>query len=79
MASMCRSSSGRPRWGYYRASYTLSKSMNNVGENFFSSPIDPFDLSKDWARSDDDQRHRFVFDRRRQLRRWRRRETRGRC
>ena len=49
------------RWGYYRASYTLSKSMNNVGENFFSSPIDPFDLSKDWGRSDDDQRHRFVF------------------
>jgi hypothetical protein len=49
------------RWGYYRASYTLSKAMNNVGENFFSSPIDPFDLSKDWGRSDDDQRHRFVF------------------
>jgi hypothetical protein len=48
-------------WGYYRVSYTLSKSMNNVGENFFSSPIDPFDLAKDWGRSDDDQRHRFVF------------------
>jgi hypothetical protein len=48
-------------WGYYRVSYTLSKSMNNVGETFFSSPIDPFDLSKDWGRSDDDQRHRFVF------------------
>jgi hypothetical protein len=48
-------------WGYYRISYTLSKSMNNLGENFFSSPIDPFDLSKDWGRSDDDQRHRFVF------------------
>jgi hypothetical protein len=47
-------------WGYYRVSYTLSKSMNNVGENFFSSPIDPFDLSKDWGRSDDDQRHRLV-------------------
>ena len=46
-------------WGYYRVSYTLSKSMNNVGENFFSSPIDPFDLSKDWGRSDDDQRHRL--------------------
>ena len=48
-------------WGCYRVSYTLSKSMNNVGENFFSSPIDPFDLSKDWGRSDDDQRHRLVF------------------
>jgi hypothetical protein len=48
------------RWGSYRVSYTLSKSMNNVGENFFSSPIDPFDLDKDWGRSDDDQRHRLV-------------------
>ena len=53
-------------WGNYRVSYTLSKSMNNVGENFFSSPIDPFDLSKDWGRSDDDQRHRLVFNGRRQ-------------
>jgi len=50
------------RWGHYRASYTYSKSMNNVGENFFSGPIDPFDLSKDWGRSDDDQRHRLVLN-----------------
>jgi hypothetical protein len=35
--------------------------MNNLGEFFFSSPIDPFDVSKDWGRSDDDQRHRFVL------------------
>ena len=49
------------RWGHYRVSYTLSKSMNNVGEFFFSSPIDPLDLSKDWGRSDDDQRHRLVM------------------
>jgi hypothetical protein len=48
-------------WGHYRVSYTLSKSMNNLGEFFFSSPIDPFDLSKDWGRSDDDQRHRLVI------------------
>jgi hypothetical protein len=48
------------RWGNYRVSYTLSKSMNNVGESFFSSPIDPFDIDKDWGRSDDDQRHRLV-------------------
>jgi hypothetical protein len=48
------------RWGNYRVSYTYSKSMNNVGENFFNSPIDPTDLSKDWGRSDDDQRHRVV-------------------
>jgi hypothetical protein len=49
-------------WGQYRVSYTLSKAMDNVGEFFFSSPIDPFDLSKDWGRSDDDQRHRFVVN-----------------
>lgn len=49
-------------WGYYRVSYTLSKSMNNVGEAFFSSPVDPFDIWKDWGRSDGDQRHRFVVN-----------------
>ena len=49
------------RWGYYRVSYTWSKAMNNVGEFFFSSPIDPFDLEKDWGRSDDDQRHRLLL------------------
>jgi len=47
-------------WGHYRVSYTFSKSMNNVGEFFFSSPVDPTDLSKDWGRSDDDQRHRLA-------------------
>jgi hypothetical protein len=53
--------SQRPsKWGYYRASYTLSKAMNNVGEFFFSGPIDPFDLSKDWGRADSDRRHLFV-------------------
>ena len=50
------------RWGQYRVSYTLSKSMNNLGEAFFSSPIDPTDLSKDWGRSDNDQRHRLVVN-----------------
>ena len=50
------------QWGDYRISYTYSQSMNNVGEAFFSSPIDPFDLSKDWGRSDDDQRHRLVIN-----------------
>ncbi|MFN8092254.1 MAG: hypothetical protein U0599_08565 [Vicinamibacteria bacterium] len=48
------------RWGHYRVSYGWSKAMNNVGEFFFSSPIDPFDIEKDWGRSDDDQRHRLV-------------------
>jgi hypothetical protein len=49
------------RWGQYRVSYTLSTSKNNLGEFFFSSPIDPYDLSKDWGRSDDDQRHRLAI------------------
>ncbi len=48
-------------WGYVRASYTLSKAMNDVGEYFFSGPIDPFDLSKDWARADNDRRHLLVI------------------
>lgn len=49
-------------WGHYRVSYTLSKAMNNVGEFFFSQPIDPNDLSKDWGRADNDQRHRLVVN-----------------
>ncbi len=49
------------RWGHVRVSYTLSRSMNDVGEFFFSSPIDPTDISRDWGRSDDDQRHRLVI------------------
>jgi hypothetical protein len=50
------------KWGSYRISYALSKAMNNVGENFFNSPIDPFDINKDWGRSDDDQRHRLTVN-----------------
>jgi hypothetical protein len=49
-------------WGQLRVSYTLSKAMNNVGEFFFSSPIDPTDLSKDWGRSDNDRHHRVVLN-----------------
>ena len=49
-------------WYSFRASYTLSKSMNDLGEAFFSSPIDPTDIMRDWGRSDDDQRHRLVID-----------------
>ena len=48
-------------WGYYRASYTLAKAENNVGEFFFSGPIDPFDLDKDWSRADNDRRHALVL------------------
>src|SRR5262245_53415128 len=36
--------------------------MNNVGEAFFSSPVDPTDIMRDWGRSDDDQRHRLVVN-----------------
>ncbi len=50
------------RWGSYRISYAYSKSNNNVGEFFFSSPIDPTNLWRDYGRSDDDQRHRVVFN-----------------
>jgi hypothetical protein len=49
-------------WASLRLTYTLSKSMNDVGEAFFSSPIDPTDIMRDWGRSDDDQRHRLVFN-----------------
>jgi hypothetical protein len=49
-------------WSSLRVTYTLSKSMNNVGEFFFSSPIDPTDINRDWGRSDDDQRHRLVVN-----------------
>jgi hypothetical protein len=50
------------RWGSYWVSYAYSKSMNNVGEFFFSSPIDPANIWRDWGRSDDDQRHRVTFN-----------------
>ena len=50
------------RWGNYRVSYTYSKALDNVGEFFFSAPIDNFNLWQDYGRSDDDQRHRLVFD-----------------
>ncbi|MEP7353207.1 MAG: TonB-dependent receptor [Acidobacteriota bacterium] len=55
--------SQRPsRWGSFRISYTYSKALNNVGEFFFSQPIDHFNIWRDYARSDDDQRHRLAFD-----------------
>jgi hypothetical protein len=50
------------RWGNYRVSYTYSKALDNVGEFFFSSPIDNFNIWQDYGRSDDDQRHRLTFD-----------------
>jgi hypothetical protein len=49
-------------WSNYRVSYTWSKAMENVGEFFFRSPIDNFNIWQDYGRSDDDQRHRLVID-----------------
>jgi hypothetical protein len=49
-------------WGSYRVSYTWSKSLDNVGEFFFSSPINLYNIWQDYGRSDDDQRHRVVFN-----------------
>jgi hypothetical protein len=49
-------------WGSVRVSYTWSKAIDDVGEFFFSSPINNFDPAQDRGRSDDDQRHRVVFD-----------------
>lgn len=49
-------------WASARLSYTWSKAIDDVGEFFFSSPINNFDFSVDRGRSDDDQRHRVVFD-----------------
>jgi hypothetical protein len=50
------------KWGSYRISYTYSKALNNVGEFFFSGPINNFNIWQDYGRSDDDQRNRLVFN-----------------
>jgi hypothetical protein len=50
------------RWGSYRISYTYSKALDNVGEFFFSAPVNMYNIWQDYGRSDDDQRHRVVFD-----------------
>lgn len=49
-------------WSSVRLAYALSKSMNNLGEAFFSAPTDPTNIMKDWGRSDNDQRHRLVIN-----------------
>jgi len=50
------------RWGSYRVSYNWSKAISDVGEFFFSSPINNFNITQDRSLSDDDQRNRLVFD-----------------
>ena len=49
-------------WGSARVSYTWSKAIDDVGEFFFSSPVNNFFPGEDRSRSDGDQRHRVVFD-----------------
>ena len=49
------------RWADYRMTYTFSKALDNVGEFFFSSPSNNFNIWQDYGRSDDDQKHRFVL------------------
>ena len=50
------------RWGSFRVSYTFSKGLDDVSEFFFSAPLNNFNIHQDWARSDDDQRHRVMFN-----------------
>jgi hypothetical protein len=50
-----------PRWGVLRASYTLSKALDDTGNSFFSQPQDASNVRGDWGRSDNDQRHRVVL------------------
>ncbi len=49
-------------WASARLSYTWSKAIDDVGEFFFSAPVNNFFVGEDRSRSDDDQRHRVVFD-----------------
>jgi hypothetical protein len=43
-----------------RVAYNLSKAIDNVGNFFFSSPQNSFDLRDDRGLSDNDQRHRLT-------------------
>ena len=59
---MVVSFSQRPtRWAALRASYTLSKAIDDAGNFFFSSPQNNFDLRDDRGLSDNDQRHRLTL------------------
>src|SRR5262249_16799238 len=50
------------KWGNFRISYNFSRAMDDVGEFFFSAPLNNYNIHRDWSRSDDDQRHRLTFD-----------------
>ena len=47
-------------WGRARLSYTLSKAVDDVGNAFFNTPQDNFNILGDKGASDNDQRHRLV-------------------
>jgi len=48
------------RWANVRVSYTLSKTIDDAGNFFFSSVQDNFNIRDDRGLSDNDQRHRLV-------------------
>jgi len=50
------------RWANVRVSYTLSKSIDDAGNFFFSTPQDNFNLRDDRGLSDNDQRHRLTVN-----------------
>ena len=47
-------------WANLRMSYTLSKTTDDAGNFFFSTPQNNFNLRDDMGLSDNDQRHRLV-------------------
>src|SRR5690349_9703262 len=49
------------KWSTVRVSYTLSKTIDDSGNFFFSSVQNNFDIRDDRGLSDNDQRHRFVL------------------
>lgn len=48
-------------WATARLSYTLSKTIDNAGNFFFSAPQDNFNLRGERGFSDNDQRHRLTL------------------
>jgi hypothetical protein len=48
------------RWANMRVSYTLSKTIDDAGNFFFSTVQNNFDIRDDRGLSDNDQRHRLV-------------------
>jgi hypothetical protein len=49
------------RWAQSRVSYTLSKAIDDVGNAFFFTPQDNFNLRAERGLSDNDQRHRLAL------------------